>query len=437
MEVAVDTVNPQMAVKGLAILAALPVVILALWADYFGRAVSQRHKTDPLFEREPELNTARLAGLLAIVAQFFVFMGTAEVRTESPILANLIFVLAVLAQSSIIRSLEKKLPGRVIESLKPLSARVQTPPQDPVASAGKAFFWAMAGGAMYVGVLLGSVATCIFFAKVFHASTPVTSALVIGGSIVGVLGGLGLNFALGAFHLSRMLPVQPIEEPGMRTLIESLFTRAGLPVPRLWMIEAERVREANAMIAGFKNGKGIFRPGFFITRCTLESLNPGELEAVVLHEISHLQMGHLSKRLIYSASLIFLTTAAATFCVFLSHIFLPASSARDMVGVAAAAAAFVITFKLLGKQSRQHELQADAYSVEKLGASLEDLSSSLRKLDQINSQDPMRGTMTAITSGSSHPSTEQRLAALQARFGTSNNVTPLPSKSEDRKDKAA
>ena len=43
------------AVKGLAILTAIPVVMLAIWADYFSQALAQLAKENPHYDRAAEL----------------------------------------------------------------------------------------------------------------------------------------------------------------------------------------------------------------------------------------------------------------------------------------------------------------------------------------------------------------------------------------------
>src|SRR4051812_4746232 len=98
-----------LAVKGLAVLTAIPVVILALWADYFGRGIEKLAKEDPLFERAAEMSKARLAGLCATFFQLGIFMGTGAVRNQAPLAAYSMFFLAILAQSFIQASIERKL----------------------------------------------------------------------------------------------------------------------------------------------------------------------------------------------------------------------------------------------------------------------------------------------------------------------------------------
>jgi len=444
------------AVKGLAVLTAIPVVMLAIWADYFGQALAKLAKENAHYDRKTELFKIRLAGLCAIFFQFGIFMGTGPVRRDSPVVANLIFVVGVLLQSVIQSSAEGKLRKPSL-SLRPVSnsrahdgdekpatdtplahAHANGEPAEQMTLALRAFFWATVGGALYLAGFALPVILVSFLAKFLHASQPVLTALIITSAIAGMLGGVALNFALGAFYLRRMLPAKEIAPGELRTELEKSFADAGLSAPSFWILETGRQREATAMMAGFAGGLGVFRPGLFLSRGLLETLEPEEIRAVVLHEVSHVKLAHLRKRLLYSAALVVGTTAVATFCVFLASVFLPESEARSMIGFAAAAGAFILTFKCLAKQSQHHEFEADACSVGTLGARLDALASALRKLDQANGKTPMPLDPLSLTGTSGHPSTERRVAELRARFpetvGTAG-VSETPR--EDERKKAA
>jgi Zn-dependent protease with chaperone function len=256
---------------------------------------------------------------------------------------------------------------------------------------------------------------------------------VIGSAVVGMIAGVGINFALGAFYLRRMLPAREITDASFKERLQKCFTSAGLPSPSLWIIETGRSREATAMMAGFPWGRGFFRPGLFLSRALVDALTPEELRAVVLHEVSHLKLQHLRKRLTYSISLVVGTTTAATFCVFLAGVFLPGSDLRDFIGFAAAAGAFVLTFRLLGKQSRGHEHEADFYSVGALKAGVEDLVNALRKLDIINGRTGSANKNPIATAGiQGHPATELRVVALRERFASTESAATAAHEESDR-----
>lgn len=439
------------AVKGLAILTAIPVVILAIWADYFGQKLENLAKENPHYDRAAELYKIRLAGICAIFFQFGIFMGTGAVRQEAPIVSNLLFVAGVLLQSVIQSHIEGKLrkPSERLRAVEPPrtgdTVTTPTPSErgehaEQMALALRAFLWATVGGALYLAGFALPVIVTSFFAKFIHASEPVLTALIIASAVVGMLGGVGLNFALGAFYLRKMLPAHEIAPGGLRTQLEACFIQAGLSVPSLWILETGRKREATAMMAGFPSGRSLFRPGLFLSRGLLDSLNEEEIRAVVLHEISHVKLAHLYKRLIYSAILVVATTSAATFCVFLGSVFLAGSDARSFIGLAAAAGAFIMTFKLLSQQSREHEFEADIFAVADLGAQSEYLISALRKLDKVNGKTARPPNPLSVTGESGHPPTERRVAVLRELFpenaatgNAANSSDSSDSKDDDQK----
>jgi heat shock protein HtpX len=436
------------AVKGLAILTAIPVVMLAIWADYFGQKLAELTKENPHYDRATELYKIRLAGICAIFFQFGIFMGTGAVRQEAPVVANLFFVVGVLLQSVIQSAVENKL-RKPTERLRAVDAprtndTVTTPkasedgaPAEQMDLALRAFFWASVGGALYLAGFALPVIIVSWCAQFLHASQPVMTGLVITSAIAGMLGGVAINFALGAFYLRKMLPAHEVAPGELRTGLEACFSKAGLPAPTYWVLETGRKREATAMMAGFPTGRGLLRPGLFLSRGLLDNLNAEEVRAVVLHEASHVKLTHLYKRLLYSAVLVVGTTALATFCVFLASIFLPDSDARSFIGFGAAAGAFVLTFKLLSKQSQIHEFEADMCSVAILGADVESLISALRKLDQVNGKSARLLDPLSITGESGHPPTERRVAALRARFPEGGAARASDSSSDNKDDRRA
>lgn len=425
------------AVKSLAILTAIPVVLLAIWTDYFGRVLERVAKDNLHYDRTPELNKIRLAGVCAIFFQLGIYMGTTDVRQAAPIISNLIFVAAVLVQSWIQGSIERKVrkPSPKLMAVvdadghNNATSSLSNDPneREPIGEmdmALRAFFWATLGGALYLAGFALPVFAVGFFSRFLGFSEPMTAAVVVVSAILGMLAGVALNFALGAFYLRRMLPTRELAASELRTHIESCFSRAQIPLPSLWVIQTGRAREAMAMMAGFSRGRGLFRPGMFLSQALIDNLTQAEVNAVVMHEVAHLRLHHLRKRMLYSVGLVAAVTTAATFCVYLAAALMPAESqARGFVGLAAAAGAFVTTFKLLSAQSRLHELQSDAFAVAQLGASSEVLISALRKLDQVNGRSAR--TMPFATGGlGGHPSTEARVEALRARFGNSERAEP-------------
>jgi Zn-dependent protease with chaperone function len=253
----------------------------------------------------------------------------------------------------------------------------------------------------------------------FHASKALETVLVCAAGIVGVLGGLGINFALGPVYVRRMFPVSKLEDSRLVDSIEKCFARASLQSPSFHVIEIQREAVGNAMIAGFRWGRGFFRPGLFISRGTIEQLSSEELEAVVLHEVSHVALRHLARRLAYSVGIVLAIATIGSFCLMLLHT-LAGQGNSGIFGPALAVVAFLLGFQLLNRQNRFHEFEADIHSIEKLGSSPEHLARALQKI------------------GGRGAPTEMRVKAIALYFKAKRaKVGEEASSSDDHFDKAA
>ena len=76
-------------------------------------------------------------------------------------------------------------------------------------------------------------------------------------------------------------PVEPGEEPDLVHVVENLCIGAGLPVPRIHLIES-------AAPNAFATGDGPDDASLVVTRGLLELLDRRELEGVIAHELSHI-----------------------------------------------------------------------------------------------------------------------------------------------------
>jgi heat shock protein HtpX len=123
-----------------------------------------------------------------------------------------------------------------------------------------------------------------------------TLILVVGGQAFGGQQGMALalviavvmNFAAYfwsdkiALAMSGAQPVTPQQAPQLYTLVEGLCTRAGLPVPRLYVIPQ---MQPNA----FATGRDPHHAAVAVTQGLLETMNRDELEGVIAHELSHVK----------------------------------------------------------------------------------------------------------------------------------------------------
>ncbi len=212
---------------------------------------------------------------------------------------------------------------------------------------------------------------------------------------------------------------QALEEGALKTQIEALLKRCDFASQGLFVMDgSKRSAHGNAFFAGMGKAKRIV---FFDT--LIEKLNPGEVEAVLAHELGHYKCNHIRKRLLVSFALTFVMLAllgwlsAQTW--FYTDLGVMPNPNGYNGGLALAlfmlvSPVFSFFFTPLSSiASRKHEYEADGFAAEKSSAS--DLISALVKLYQDNAStltpDPI---YTAFYS--SHPPAPLRIANLK-RFG--------------------
>ena len=249
------------------------------------------------------------------------------------------------------------------------------------------------------------------------------------GLIIGLALAVATNFFSYFFSekLSLMTysaePVTPEDHPDVYArvypLVQNLTQRMGLPMPRLWLIPSP---SPNA----FATGRNPRHASVAFTEGVLYLMNDRELEGVVAHEL-----GHVLHRDILISSVAATLAAALTQLMYIRMWFGGGREEEEEGGgwtallmlILAPLAAGLIQMSI----SRTRELSADATSVKYTG-SPDGLISALRKLEQGSERVPLNATpatahlfiMKPFTSGwwsswfSTHPSTEERIARLQA-----------------------
>lgn len=200
--------------------------------------------------------------------------------------------------------------------------------------------------------------------------------------------------------------------------VERQALKAGIAMPEVAMYEGE----PNAFATGPSRNNSLVA----VSTGLLQSMTADEVEAVLAHEVSHVANGDM-------VTLTLIQGTVNTFVTFFARIvgqIVDSATKRDDnqgPGIAYIATVFLcdILFGILGSIivmyfSRQREYRADRGAALILGSPLP-MISALQRLERVNTTDlPKTMAASGITGSgglmsllATHPSTEQRIAALQ------------------------
>ena len=248
------------------------------------------------------------------------------------------------------------------------------------------------------------------------------------GMMIALMMALGLNFFAYwnsdkmALAMNKAREVTPEEAPDLHQLVANLAHRAGLPMPRVYVVDDPT---PNA----FATGRNPEHAAVAVTTGIMHALNREELEGVVAHELAHIQNRDIlisSIAAVMAGAISYLATMAQWSMIFGGH--------RDDEGGGnpIAAIAMMIIAPLAASMiqmaiSRSREYIADATGAQICGQPRA-LASALHKLSTQNQQHPMdvnpaSAQMYIVNplSGSSmaklfstHPPMEERINRLMA-----------------------
>ena len=257
-----------------------------------------------------------------------------------------------------------------------------------------------------------------------------TGLLVVIGAIIGgpstaaLFLGIALLLNLGSYFFSDKLalkmsgakPLDESEAPRIYQIVRELTTRAGLPMPRLYIIPQE---QPNA----FATGRNPKHAAVAVTQGITKLLSEDELRGVLAHELAHVQHRDILITSVASA-----IGGAITYIAYMllwfggddnSPLGLAASLALVLL---APIAASIIQLSI----SRQREYAADAGGAE-ISGNPESLASALLRLEQGAQAIPMKVNQAAeplyivkpFSGGgisklfSTHPPIEERVRRLR------------------------
>jgi len=203
-----------------------------------------------------------------------------------------------------------------------------------------------------------------------------------------------------------------LEDQALGSRIDALLARCGFKSKGLYVMDgSKRSAHGNAYFTGFGAAKRIV---FFDT--LLARLAPGEVEAVLAHELGHYRRHHVWKRiaLLFAFSLAFLWLLGRLIDESWFFAGLNAGAPATAMGLLLFVLVMpVFTFllqPLASLYSRRHEFEADAYAA--AHASAAELVRALVKLYQDNAAtltpDPLHSAFY-----DSHPPAATRIARLQ------------------------
>ena len=207
----------------------------------------------------------------------------------------------------------------------------------------------------------------------------------------------------------------PLADESLKVRVQQLMARCGFAAKGLFVMDgSKRSAHANAYFTGFGAAKRVV---FFDT--LLNKLSPGEVEAVLAHELGHFKHKHVIKRI---GVMFALSLAGFALIGWLSlqpwfyaglgvqpSLAAPNDALALLLFLLAAPVFAFFVSPLFAQVSRKHEFEADAYACRQASGS--DLAAALLKLHEDNAStltpDPLY-----VRFYYSHPPASERLAAL-------------------------
>ena len=208
---------------------------------------------------------------------------------------------------------------------------------------------------------------------------------------------------------------KPLDDETLKARVTALMQRCGFAAKGLFVMDgSKRSAHANAYFTGFGAAKRVV---FYDT--LLKQLNPGEVDAVLAHELGHFKHKHIIKRIV---GMFAMSLAGFALLGWLSSQvwFYTGLGVRPNLNGGNDALALLLFMlvvplfsffisPIFAQFSRKHEFEADAYAISQTDG--KDLQSALLKLYQDNAStltpDPIY-----VRFYYSHPPASERLARM-------------------------
>lgn len=232
---------------------------------------------------------------------------------------------------------------------------------------------------------------------------------------------MGFNLLLLVVYPTFIAPLfnkfQPLEDETLRTRVTSLMQRCGFAAKGLFVMDgSKRSAHANAYFTGFGAAKRVV---FYDT--LLAKLSPGEVDAVLAHELGHYKHKHIVKRIVVMFALSLggfaLLGWLATRTWFYSGLGVrpnldgPNDALALLLFMLALPVFTYFVSPLMAQVSRKHEFEADAFAAQQTSG--QDLGNALLKLYEDNAS-TLTPDPVFVKFYYSHPPASERLARLGA-----------------------
>ena len=230
---------------------------------------------------------------------------------------------------------------------------------------------------------------------------------------------MGFNLLILVLYPTVIAPLfnkfKPLDDDTLKARVTALMQRCGFAAKGLFVMDgSKRSAHANAYFTGFGAAKRVV---FYDT--LLKQLNPGEVDAVLAHELGHFKHKHIIKRIVGMFAMSLLGFALLGWLSSQMWFYTGLGVQPNLTGGndALALLLFMLVVPLFSffispffaQFSRKHEFEADAYAVAQTDG--KDLQSALLKLYQDNAS-TLTPDPVFVKFYYSHPPASERLARM-------------------------
>jgi STE24 endopeptidase len=237
---------------------------------------------------------------------------------------------------------------------------------------------------------------------------------------------MGFNLLVLVLYPTVIAPLfnkfKPLDDESLKARVTALMQRCGFAAKGLFVMDgSKRSAHANAYFTGFGAAKRVV---FYDT--LLKQLEPGEVDAVLAHELGHFKHKHIIKRIV---SMFAMSLAGFALLGWLSSQvwFYTGLGVRPNLQVSNDALALLLFMLVVplfsffvspvfAQFSRKHEFEADAYAVAQTDG--RDLQSALLKIYKDNAS-TLTPDPVFVKFYYSHPPASERLARMNPSLAIS------------------